>query len=424
MGMKQHYEQLKAEFRRNVGTRIDFLRDPSVYDSELFRLIQSLPKGADLHAHADAILPMAQQVAFLADHPELVIRMDGPLPGMIRYRGEGQADDGFHPMRELLDAGLTVEDFRRVWTLRGAGADSYLWDWFESIFTRCGSICTTPALVEDYYVRVMLYYHSIGVEHLELRCPFFGTREDALARGQAFYRALERVRKEDPLFTLRIVACGGKNDLWDPQFDRLMDNAMFVRERVRDAAHGGTDLIVAIDIVNDEDRSYSLSRYEERVRRIVADHPGLSLTLHAGESLRGENAEIAIALRCGIDRLGHGFNLYRYPQLQEEVRRRQICIEVCPISNFELGYCSDFSLHPAKGYREAGIPLVICSDDPAYQADAVLSGDYLAVAVGWDLSLDELGGLFRNSITHAFLTPDEKNSLLAWWENAWREAVK
>ena len=203
-----------------------------------------------------------------------------------------------------------------------------------------------------------------------------------------------------------------------------MDNALYVREQVKDLARGGNDMIVAIDIVNDEDRSYSLSRYEDRVRRIMAANPGLNLTLHAGESLRGENAEIAIALRCGIDRLGHGFNLYRYPALQEEVLHKQICIEVCPISNRELGYCSDFSLHPAKGYREAGIPLVICSDDPAYQANSVLTGDYLAVAVGWDLSLDELGGLFRNSIVHSFLAPDDKQRLLAWWEKEWKRVVK
>lgn len=422
--MNQRFERLKTQLRRDIGTRIDFLRDNSVYDTELYRLIRALPKGADLHAHADAILPIDEQVAFMADHPELVVRMDGPLPGMIRYRGEGAADPGFRTMRELLDGGATVEDFRRVWTLLGAGADTYLWDWFEGIFTRCGAICTSPKLVEDYYTRVMQYYHEMGVEHLELRCPFFGNREEALARGKAFYRALEKVRRRDPLFTLRIVACGGKNDLWDPQFDTLMDNALYVREQVKDEARGGTDLIVGIDIVNDEDRSYSLSRYEDRVRRIVGSNPGLHLTLHAGESLRGENAEIAIALRCGIERLGHGFNLYRYPNLLEEVLRRQICIEVCPISNRELGYCSDFSLHPAKGYREAGIPLVICSDDPAYQAKSVLTGDYLAVALGWDLSLDDLGALFRNSITYSFLAPSDKQALLTWWEEQWRLATR
>ena len=412
MGVAQQYESIKASFREEFGTSIDFLRDTAVYQTPLYDFLRRMPKGGDLHAHADAILPMAEQVAFLADHPELVITPQW----QIHYSGLG-APYGSRTMAECLADGLTVEDFRREWTVAGAPRGSYVWDWFEGIFTKCGAICTTPSLVQDYYTRVMLYYHSVGVEYLELRVPFFGGREDALARGKAFLAALTEVRKTDPHFMLSLVACGGKNDVWDPQFDILMDNAMYVRENVLD---GGRPLVVAIDIVNDEDRSYSLARYEERVRQTVASHPGLRLTLHAGESLRGENREIEIALRCGIDRLGHGFNLYRYPELQKEVLDKGICLEVCPVSNAALGYCTDFARHPADGFRRAGIPVVICSDDPAYQANSVLVGDYLAVAAGWDLSLEELRGLCRGSIEYAFLPEAEKASLLACWEEQWR----
>lgn len=407
------FDHLRSEFRSKFGTRINFLRDRAVYESPLYDFLRRMPKGADLHAHADAILPMDQQVDFLKDHPELVITPQW----QIHYTGIG-APYGSRTMAECLADGLTVEDFRREWTVAGAGHGSYLWDWFEGIFSKCGAICTTPSLVEDYYTRVMLHYHSIGVEHLELRSPFFGTREDALARGKAYLRALENVRAQDPAFTLRVVACGGKNDVWDPLFNILMDNALAVRGEVKD---NGEPLVVAIDIVNDEDRSYSLSRYEERVRHIIDTHPGLGLTLHAGESLRGENREIEIALRCGIQRLGHGFNLYRYPELQEEVRQKGICVEVCPVSNAALGYCSDFAQHPAAAYRKAGIPLVICSDDPAYQAHSVLTGDYLAVVAGWDLTLPEVKELCRNSIRYAFLPEARKAALLSSWEKAWEE---
>ena len=410
------FNRLKESFRTRFGTGFDALRDHEIYDTPLFRFLEHLPKGADLHAHADAVLPMAEQVAFLKDHPELEITPSW----QIHYSGLG-APYGSRDMAECLEKGVTVEDFRREWTVLGAAEGSYLWDWFEGIFTKCGAICTTPSLVQDYYTRVMLHYHNIGVEYLELRCPFFGTREDALARGKAFLAALQEVRKTDPKFTLRIVACGGKNDVWDPQFDTLMDNAMYVRDNVLDNGH---PMVVAIDIVNDEDRSYSLARYEDRVREIVRSNPGLRLTLHAGESLRGENREREIALRCGIDRLGHGFNLYRYPELEEEVRQKGICIEACPVSNAALGYCADFSRHPAAAYRAAGIPVVICSDDPAYQSDSVLTADYLAVAVGWDLSLADVKGLCRASIVNSFLSDEEKNAFLASWEKDFDEYVK
>ncbi len=412
MLLSQEFESLKAAFKEQFGTCIDFLRDREVYGSALFKFLRSLPKGADLHAHCDAILPISEQVAFLKDHPELVITPEW----QIHYSGLG-APYGSKTMSELLSEGLTVEVFRHQWTVLGAG-EQRTWDWFEGIFIKCGSICTTPSLVQDYYTRVLKHYHSIGVMHVELRCPFFGTREDALARGEAFLRALQSVRAEvDPSITLRIVACAGKNDVWDPQF---MDNAMYVRDNVKDGEH---DLVVAIDIVNDEDRSFSLARYEERVRKIIREHPGLHLTLHAGESLSGENNEIAIALRCGIERLGHGFNLYRYPALEEEIRRKGICMEICPVSNAALGYCADFAQHPANLYRKSGIPLVVCSDDPAYQADEPLTGDLLAVTVGWDLSLDEVRQLCRSSIEYSFLEPASKSRLLTQWEKAWQQAT-
>lgn len=405
------FEQMKADFKAKFGTSFDFLKDTGIYETPLYKFLERMPKGADLHAHADAILPMDLQVEFLKDHPELVITPDW----QIRFIGPG-APYGSRNMKECLEDGLTVNDFRRVWTVGGAPRNGYVWDWFEGIFTKCGAICTTPALVQDYYTRVMLYYHSIGVEHLELRSPFFGTREDAQARAEAYIRALAAVRKVAPLFTLSIVACAGKNDAWDPLFDLLMDNAVWVWKNVKD---GDYDLVKAIDIVNDEDRSYSLARYEDRIRKILVENPGLRLTLHAGESLRGENEEISIALRCGINRLGHGFNLFRYPDAEKAVLEKGICMEICPVSNAMLGYCRDFSQHPAKRYMESGIPIVICSDDAAYQAHSVLTGDYLAVVVGWDLSFKQLRNLCRNSIEYSFLIPERKRKLMSWWKKEW-----
>ena len=118
-----------------------------------------------------------------------------------------------------------------------------------------------------------------------------------------------------------------------------------------------------------------------------------------------------------------GFNLYRYPLLEEEIRRKGICMEICPVSNAALGYCADFAEHPAAAYRASGIPLVICSDDPAYQADEPLVGDLLAVTVGWDLSLEDVGELCRNSIKYSFLNPVSQARLLSKWEKDWAKYV-
>ena len=91
------------------------------------------------------------------------------------------------------------------------------------------------------------------------------------------------------------------------------------------------------------------------------------------------------------------------------------------MSNAALGYCADFARHPANNYRLEGIPLVICSDDPAYQAHSVLTGDFLAVTVGWDLSLEEVKALCRNSIRYSFLPERRKATLLNHWEDRWSQ---
>ncbi|MBP5676356.1 MAG: hypothetical protein J6W94_05035, partial [Bacteroidales bacterium] len=67
------------------------------------------------------------------------------------------------------------------------------------------------------------------------------------------------------------------------------------------------------------------------------------------------------------------------------------------------------------------IPIIICSDDAAYQAHSALVGDYLAVAVGWDLSLAQIRQLCRISIENSFLIPARKQVLRTWFKNAWKE---
>ena len=83
--LSRKFEQLKSDFRAQFGTSFDLLRDTAIYDTSLYKFLERMPKGADLHAHADAILPMDMQVEFLKDHPELVITPEWE----IRFIGPG-----------------------------------------------------------------------------------------------------------------------------------------------------------------------------------------------------------------------------------------------------------------------------------------------------------------------------------------------
>ena len=72
------------------------------------------------------------------------------------------------------------------------------------------------------------------------------------------------------------------------------------------------------------------------------------LFLHAGESTNRTNSELYDAILLGTNRIGHGFNLIMHPNLIELVKKNNICIESCPVSNKVLGYVHDLRTHPMR----------------------------------------------------------------------------
>ena len=188
---------------------------------------------------------------------------------------------------------------------------------------------------------------------------------------------------------------------------------------LEDTVAGLKDFLVGLDLVNEEDLSVRLTEFQELLAKARTQNPNLHLTLHAGESLKSDNVEISSALSLGAERIGHGFNLYKYPDVLAQVKQKGIALEVCPISNHYLGYAADLTQHPAKDYIRQGVSVVLCDDDPAYLEGNPYVDDVFAAVVAWNLSLDELEQLFRSSITKSFLTEDLKQQHLASFEKRW-----
>ncbi|HBQ8703571.1 TPA: adenosine deaminase [Klebsiella pneumoniae] len=110
--------------------------------------------------------------------------------------------------------------------------------------------------------------------------------------------------------------------------------------------------------------------------RSAKDKYGLGITIHAGETGNADNIRNAI-ISYGADRIGHGTAVIRSPEIMDLIRERDICIEVCPISNRLTGAVSDIDPHPVGEMINHNIPFVICSDNPAIHRSS-LSEDYVA----------------------------------------------
>lgn len=137
--------------------------------------------------------------------------------------------------------------------------------------------------------------------------------------------------------------------------------------------------IVGIDLAGNEEIPYP-SELPTMFREAKHQY-GFGITVHAGETGRPENVSAAIEL-FDADRIGHGTAAGGDPWLMETLAKRNVCVEVCPISNRLTGAVSGSNAHPLREFQDHGVPFVICSDNPGIHQRG-LSEDYVtALAEG------------------------------------------
>jgi len=136
---------------------------------------------------------------------------------------------------------------------------------------------------------------------------------------------------------------------------------------------------------------------------------GLHSIPHAGEVAGPESIWGALrALKA--ERIGHGVRCLEDPILVEELRQRQIPLEVAPTSNVCLKVASSFADHPLPRLIKAGLYVTLNSDDPP-MFNTTLTDEYLQVVEVFGFSIAQCQTLVMNALEASFLAADEKNQL-------------
>ncbi len=130
-----------------------------------------------------------------------------------------------------------------------------------------------------------------------------------------------------------------------------------------------------------------------------AKSAGLRLTAHAGESMGPESVWAALAL--GAERIGHGIAAARDPELMRHLRERDIPLEVSITSNLVTGVVKRIEDHPLRRLYDAGVPIVLNTDDPA-MFGCTLVNEYRLAARQFGFSEAELRGIAANGFRYAF----------------------
>ncbi len=160
--------------------------------------------------------------------------------------------------------------------------------------------------------------------------------------------------------------------------------------------------IVAIGLGGDERQTGSAPFHALYAEAAAA---GLRLTNHAGETTGPE--AIREALSIGSERLGHVLSAIRDPALLDELKLRQIPLELNPTSNVRTGVCPSLQQHPIRRYFDHGLLVTLNSDDPAFFG-ATVEDEYRLAHQHHGFSREELRTLAANSFRASFLPEAEK----------------
>ena len=162
--------------------------------------------------------------------------------------------------------------------------------------------------------------------------------------------------------------------------------------------------VIAIGLGGDEERGPA--RLFADLYREARDR-GLRLTCHAGEMTGPAN--VWEALEIGSERIGHGIRSIEDPALIAHLAAKNIPLEVCITSNLRTGAVASLAAHPVRKLYDAGVPIILNSDDPAL-FDCTLSSEYQLAAREFGFTESELGDLARNAFRYAF----EKSVAVCW----------
>jgi len=176
-------------------------------------------------------------------------------------------------------------------------------------------------------------------------------------------------------------------------------------ERVTDFVIEHKDTFVGMDLADNEE-GFDSKPFKACFAR--AQQAGLGITIHSGEANHPKAARwILDAIEVlGAQRIGHGVQIYRDPEVMRLVRDRGIPLELCPTSNMLTGATPDLKQHPLKRLFEYGIRTTINTDDPGI-FNTNLNREYRVAHQVLGLSLEELETCARYAYEARF-TPHRK----------------
>ena len=237
------------------------------------------------------------------------------------------------------------------------------------------------------------------VRYVEVRfCPLLNTerglRPDEVL--DATLRGLRRAEEACADIKASVIVCALRSHHWEKTLE-MSELAIAYADRG----------VCGFDIAGAE-AGHPVQDHIQAFDRAAA--AGVPITIHAGEGYGPESIRQALELGHP-SRIGHGTRLGEDPALLEVVRAQGIPLEVCLTSNVQTRVVASHADHPAGRYLRAGIPVSLGTDN-RLMSGVTLTGEYQRAADALRMTWSELVSVARAGFEHAFVTPEQRDTML------------
>ena len=215
-----------------------------------------------------------------------------------------------------------------------------------------------------------------------------GINFDTVING--IYKALQKANEEFGL-TSKIIMC----------FLRHLDEASGFEILEQALVH--KDKIVGIGLDSSE-VNHPPRKFEKLFKKAI--EKGFLTVAHAGEEGPPEYIWEALNL-LKVKRIDHGVQCFQDEKLVRKLRKDQIPLTVCPLSNIKLGVFNKLKEHNLKIMLNKGLMVMVNSDDPAYFG-GYINKNLIECQAALNLSVEEVKTLIINSFKSSFLREDKK----------------
>ncbi|KAK2584714.1 hypothetical protein KPH14_007047 [Odynerus spinipes] len=406
-----------------------------IEQSEVFKIIRKMPKGAVLHSHDTAMVSADWIFWNVTFRPNLYICEDSAGLLKLQFFDRPNEDCAWELLSEVrknkrvADA-IDARIYQRMTMLTKNPSVDYenvdkAWSKFVDIFVFISPLLTYRPVYEDHFYESLSELYADNVMYIELRSTLPNLYElDGTVYPQsktvALYKeTVERFMSDHPDFIGAKIIYAPARSVDGKKVDEYLTILKSLKETF-------PTFLAGFDLVGQEDKGEPLIVFADKLRSL---DPPIDYFFHAGETnWYGSNTDenVIDAVLLGAKRIGHGYAVTKHPLVMEIIKQRGIAVEVNPISNQVLSLVKDLRNHPAAGLFAEDFPVVVSNDDPGLWDSRALSYDFYQAFMGimsQNSDLRALKQLALNSIIYSNMEKEMKEKAVKIWQKKWLDFI-